>query len=126
MDYKFIRKLIETEDTELQQRIYDTLWGDGLEVFVEAAEPGAFCNMHAGETAPHGALYTSAADRERAAELLQGLGLAGQITPKECCIPDTVLSELEIAEEKYQKKRKWLYIECAVIIVIAIILLWTK
>ena len=65
-----------------------------------------------------------AADWNFAVELLECVGFKEYITP--CDIPDGAKTELERAQEKYFKKRKWTYIETAVIVIIAMIYYFIK
>lgn len=119
MDYRFIRKLILAEETEIEAKISQALQAEGIEVFIREPGETVFYNLPAGMHSTDGCLYVSAADLERARELVTEAGYGDCLTDGE--MPEGIKTELEKAEEAYYKKRKWLYIECAVVIVAGIL-----
>ncbi len=123
MDYRFIRKLMDTDNVQVQQKILTALGEAGIEVFVRGEEKGTFVNVSLEAAGAGGELFVSAADLEQAAEVIQSLGY-GELAAREPVLKE-LKSELELAQEAYDKKRKWTYIECLAVIGIAVIvLLW--
>lgn len=124
MDYSFIRKLMDTDSEEIQQNVRTALEEAGMEVFARGAETGTFVNLSGENGAKDGELFVSAADLEQSIEIVQTLGY-GSLLAKESVLKEHK-SELELAQEAYDKKRKWTYIECLVVVGIAVVILLLK
>ncbi len=125
MNYGFIRQIVTAPDEATEAAIFEILYSAGYEVFLEG-EGGTFPNMHFGERPLEGRMYVSAADRESAKKILEKEGYTSLLTPDELCTPKSILSEEEKIMAAAQKKRKWLYIECGIVILIALILMFTR
>jgi hypothetical protein len=117
-DFGYLRTIIASDSSEVICKAYKSLSNEGLEVYVPYKEKSFHladdklvngCNL----------LFVPAADWDFAVEILTSVGLESCLT--ECIIPQGAKSELEIAKEKYYKKRKWTYIETGVIIVLALL-----
>lgn len=117
-DFGYLRTIIASDSSEVIRKAYKSLSNEGLEVYVPFKEK----SFHLADDKllnSANQLYVPAADWDFAVEILTSVGLEKYLT--ECIIPEGAKSELEIAEEKYYKKRKWTYIETGVIIVVALL-----
>lgn len=121
MDYRFIRQLLHIQTPEAEQAVCDALRNAGMEVFTKMGEECAFQNLPPERKAKDGDIYVSAADLERAQEIVRELGYGDMLAANP--IPGGIQSEVEKAEEAYYKKRKWLYVECLVIVAAAVVYL---
>ena len=117
-DFGYLRTILASDSSEVICKAYKSLSNEGLEVYVPFKEKSFHlademlldaCNL----------LLVPAADWDFAVEILKGIGPENYLT--ECKVPEGAKSELEIAKEKYYKKRKWTYIETGVIIVVALL-----
>lgn len=124
MDYRFIRKLMDTDNVEIQQAAAMALGQAGIEVFVRGEEKGTFVNLSGEAAVEGGELFVSAADLEKGREIAEASGY-GSLIAKEPVLEE-MKSELEKAQEAYDKKRKWMYIECLVVVGIAVVILLFK
>lgn len=124
MDYRFIRKLMDTDNVEIQQAAAMALGQAGIEVFVRGEEKGTFVNLSGEAAVEGGELFVSAADLEKGREIAEASGY-GSLIAKEPVLEE-MKSELEKAQEAYDKKRKWMYIECLVVVGIAVVVLLFK
>lgn len=125
MRYDFIRQIATAPDEHTAAAVFEKLNEAGFEVFLENGE-GIFPNMHPGESPAGGRMYVAAADRESAKELLKGAGYTSLLTPDEKCVPKSVLTEEERIMAAARRKRKWLYIECGIVILIGLILMLAR
>lgn len=124
MDYRFIRKLMDTDNVEIQQAAAMALGQAGIEVFVRGEEKGTFVNLSGEAAVEGGELFVSAADLEKGREIAEASGY-GSLIAKEPVLEE-MKSELEKAQEAYDKKRKWMCIECLVVVGIAVVVLLSK
>lgn len=124
MDYRFIRRLMDTDCVEIQQAVVTALEQAGIEVFVRGEEKGTFVNLLGEAAVKGGELFVSGADLEKSTEITEALGY-GSLIAKEPVLQE-MKSELEKAQEAYDKKRKWMYIECLVVVGIAVAVLLLK
>lgn len=124
MDYRFVRKLMDTDCAEIQQAVVAALGQAGIELFVRGEEKGTFVNLSGEVAVKDGELFVSAADLEKGREIAEALGY-GSLLAKEPVLQE-MKSELEKAQEAYDKKRKWMYIECLVVVGIAVVVLLFK
>ena len=124
MDYGFIRKLMDGDCGETQQTVVTALGEAGIEVFARGIKKGTFVNLSPEEAVKGGELFVSAADLEKSTEIVKALGYAGLLA-KEPVLKE-MKSELELAQEAYDKKRKWTYMECLVVVGIAVVILLFK
>ena len=124
MHNQFIRHLLQSHSEETLASICRTLQEAGIELFVREGDSLEFHNLPVDITHPEkadflqsitgGNLYVSAADLEQAAGLVRELGYGNALADNPM-VPG-LETELERAEAAYYKKRKWLYIECAVVV----------
>ncbi|SDH40203.1 hypothetical protein SAMN05421493_101475 [Pseudobutyrivibrio sp. 49] len=117
-DFGYLRTIISSDSSEVLQHAFKSLSNEGLEVYVQDLKNRFYL---ANENLVHksSVLLVPAADWDFAVEILTSVGLEKYLT--ECIIPEGAKSELDIAVEKYYKKRKWTYIEAGVIIVVALL-----
>lgn len=117
-DYSYLRTILTSDSIEVLVKAFKSLSNEGLEVYVANSNKGFKLatekSLKSGDV-----LMVPAADWNFAEELLECIDLKEYVT--NCEIPENAKSEVEIAQEKYFKKRKWTYIETAVIIVVVMI-----
>ncbi|WP_072914168.1 hypothetical protein [Pseudobutyrivibrio xylanivorans] len=117
-DFGYLRMIISSDSSEVLQHAFKSLSNEGLEVYVQDLK-NKFHLANESLVEKSTFLLIPAADWDFAVEILTSVGLEEYIT--ECVIPEGAKSELDIAVEKYYKKRKWTYIEAGVIIVVALL-----
>ena len=134
MHNQFIRHLLQSDAAETLASICHILQEAGIELFVREGDSLEFHNLPVDITHPEkadflqsitgGNLYVSAADLEQAAGLVRELGYGNALADNPM-VPG-LETELERAEAAYYKKRKWLYIECAVVVAGALLYMLYK
>ena len=134
MNNQFIRHLLQSHSEEMLASICRTLQEAGIELFVREGDSLEFHNLPVDITHPEkadflqsitgGNLYVSAAGLEQAAGLVRELGYGNALADNPM-VPG-LETELERAEAAYYKKRKWLYIECAVVVAGALLYMLYK
>ena len=117
-DFGYLRTILASESSEVLQHAFKSLSNEGLEVYVQDLKNG-FHLANDNLVKKSSVLLVPAADWDFALEILSSIGLEDYLT--DCEIPEGAKSELDIAVEKYYKKRKWTYIETGVIIVVALL-----
>ena len=117
-DFGYLRTILASDSSEVLQHAFKALSDEGLEVYVQDLKKRfLLADEHLINNSS--VLLVPAADWDFAVEILTSVGLEKYLT--ECIIPEGAKSELDIAVEKYYKKRKWTYIEAGVIIVVALL-----
>lgn len=134
MHNQFIRHLLQSDAEETLASICHILQEAGIELFVREGDSLEFHNLPINllhqekedflQSITGGNLYVSAADLEQAAGLVRELGYGNALADNPM-VPG-LETELERAEAAYYKKRKWLYIECAVVVAGALLYMLYK
>ncbi|MBQ7433400.1 MAG: hypothetical protein IJV50_08085 [Lachnospiraceae bacterium] len=134
MNNQFIRHLLQSHSEETLVSICRILQEAGIELFVREGDSLEFHNLPINllhqekadflQSITCGNLYVSAADLEQASRLVREQGY-GNTLVDDPIVPG-LQTELEKAEAAYYKKRKWLYIECAVVVAGALLYMLYK
>ncbi len=122
-NFEFLRTILYSDSSEVILQAYKSLSNEGLEVYVEDSLNG-FKLADESLLVEQQTLMVPLADWFVGKEILENAGLSDYVTEPE--IPEGVQSEVEKAREQYFKKRKWTYIETAVIIVVAMLYYFFK
>lgn len=122
-NFEFLRTILYSDSSEVILQAYKSLSNEGLEVYVKDSLNG-FMLADESSLAEQQTLMVPLADWSVGKEILEKAGLSDYVTEPE--IPEGVQSEVEKAREQYFKKRKWTYIETAVIIVVAMLYYFFK
>ena len=117
-NFEFLRTILYSDSSEVILQAIKSLRNEGLEVYVKDSEKG-FKLVEEQIDSDEDLLLVPAADWSVAKDILTGIGFEKYLTEPE--VPAGVKSDLEEAKEKFFKKRKWTYIETAVIIVLAML-----
>lgn len=117
-EYSFLRKILVSDSSEILLKAYKSLSNEGLEVYVKDLDNNIKL-FNEKKMGTGNLLMVPASDWDFALEILISVGLEKYLTK---CEPLTDgKSDLEVAQQEFLKKRKWTYIETAVIIIIAML-----
>ncbi len=122
-NFDYLRTILKSDNTDVLLKAFKSLSNEGLEVYVQNFD-NTFHIANEKNIKKTDCLLVPAADWDFAYEILSLSDMDSYLT--ECIKPDSVKTDVEIAREKFFKKRKWTYIETAVIIVIAMIYYFYK
>lgn len=117
-NFNFLKSLVKSESSDVLYEIFKSLSNEGLEVYICINESYVLLtedNVHEN----YDVLYVTEADYNFAKSLVENLGYKDNLAEIE--VKRTMDSELDVAYDKYYKKRKWTYIEAVVIIILGII-----
>lgn len=117
-EYSFLRKILVSDSSEILLKAYKSLSNEGLEVYVKDLDNNIKL-FNEKKMGTGNLLLVPASDWDFALEILISVGLEKYLTKCEP-LPDGK-SDLEVAQQEFLKKRKWTYIETAVIIIIAML-----
>ncbi len=117
-EFNYLRMILVSDSTEALLKAYKSLSNEGLEVYVKNNDKGIML-FNEKRIKPNDIILVPACDWEFALEILLSVGLGDYVT--ECEALEETKTDVEIARDKFYKKRKWTYIETAVIIVIAML-----
>ena len=123
INFDFLRTILYSDSSEVILQAYKSLSNEGLEVYVQDSS-NSFKLADENGLSEVKLLMVPMADWSVGKDKLEAEGLSRYLTEPE--LPEGVKSELDKAREKYFKKRKWTYIETAVIIVVAMLYYFFK
>ena len=116
--FDFLRTILYSDSSEVILQAYKSLSNEGLEVYVKDSLEG-FKIADESTLSNVQTLMVPSADWIIGKAVIESAGLSQYLTEPE--VPEGIKSDLEEAREKFFKKRKWTYIETAVIIVLAML-----
>lgn len=121
--YGFLRQLTNEVSEEQNSVLVAALMAEGMEVY-SCAETEKYQLITAPSQVSEGALYVAAADMEAARELLERLGYEEAL----CIVQPDVEPEDEVhaATQAYLRRRKSMYIQWGIIILVFIMYMIVK
>ena len=122
-NFDFLRTILYSDSSEVILQAYKSLSNEGLEVYVKDSLKG-FKIADESSLSNVQTLMVPSADWIIGKAVIESTGLSQYLT--EPAVPEGIKSDLEEAREKFFKKRKWTYIETAVIIVLAMLYYFFK